>query len=132
MAEPRIHLKKEGDGEVEVFMSFGLQDQCAQLIGSAENIARVTEIQGLVMALVTCALVPRTTFGRPTVDVESFDPPGISPEEIERLLDWVLEHTLDFFVRQLNSRSKLALSKKETLKEINSSLISIADEVSKT
>ncbi len=112
-----IHIKV-GEEEVEVFMAFARLDGLSQLVGSVERVAEFDfnpEVRTEALAL---CLAPRTETGRAVGDWQV--PETLAYEEAERLLDWIKEHVLGFFLRRLSRNLQLVRANKGTLLEVSS------------
>lgn len=111
----------------ELFMSFGLLHELTRLVGSPDNAGAV----GIDFHLREAALervfgerkIEESPEGHSTVrfipaDVGSLP---ISTDDAIRVLDWVSENVLDFFLKQLKTGGDLVLRNKERLEDLTSS-----------
>jgi hypothetical protein len=110
-----------GDEKRELFMSFGLLNQLAKLIGSPDDVAQIYlngELRDLVLA---CALAKRKKSGKiiEEVDVDDLE---ISTDDIEAILEWLGDHVMGFFVRSLTKVAGISGKHKEKLAALVSSL----------
>lgn len=128
--KPPSHLRVEIDGKVrEFYMSFGLTNEIAHLVGGVEGIPDLSFNQTTAMAALELILAPRDKRGniiRPAEDEDPIVPYNLDPEAAEAILDWAGNHALDFFVRQFAKQAARFATKAGKLAEVGSSLTSSA------
>lgn len=115
-------LIKTSDGEKEVFMTFGLINSLVRIVGGVERVAAIPIDPDLADGVLIACLIPRGKNGRPSVDVESFEPPGLEIEEATKLFTFVQEHLFSFFLKALETAVKVSEGKADKIKAIVSSL----------
>lgn len=103
------HLVSFGnDTQKKLFMSFGLLNQLSGLIGEIHHLHLVHADSGVRDALFAILLVERDSDG--TVK-KSFDPQDpnfeLSIDQGESLIDWVVAHLRDFFLKRLERQLEL-------------------------
>lgn len=123
------------DGDRELFMSFGLLNELASLVGGPEAVPNLSFDAQMSQTALFSVLVKRNKRGQP-IDFEDEDDPVIpgdlSPETAEKILDWVAGHVLDFFVRRFANSVKLFGTQAAQLAEVGSSLTSSPNSAGKT
>lgn len=89
--------------EKKLFMSYGLLNKLAKMVGDANDVSDIYISPDLQAEVLKLAL-----FGKGTPpDLDDID---ISIGDSDKVINWVGEHTLNFFLRGLEAAS--ALSKK--------------------
>lgn len=116
----------------ELFMTYGLLNSLTSLIGDPDKVVMLETDPELVRTLITAVFIPRTPSGRISVNIDDYDPPGMSLTEGNKVIDWVKEHVLDFFIQRMQKSMKLAKEREDQMKEIGSLLTGLAREASKT
>ncbi|PZP71766.1 MAG: hypothetical protein DI590_05760 [Methylorubrum populi] len=128
--KPPSHLRVTIDGETrEIFMSFGLTNEIAHLVGGVEGIPDLSFNQTTAMAALELVLARRDKRGNILPPAEGEDPVvpyNLDPEVAEEILDWAGNHALDFFVRQFAKQAARFATKAGKLAEVGSSLTSSA------
>lgn len=120
-----------GSEDREIFMSFGLLNELARVVGDVNRTAAIDLDADLALEVMTLCLVPRDERGRP--QFKDFEIPAeLDPETAETILDWVKDHVLAFFIRRLKKTLNLIETNKPALTEIGSSLTGSASSLSKT
>lgn len=103
---------KLGSSEREIFMSFGLLQTLAKMVGPVTNI----EVIPLIMIdpekaeeFLVEVLAERTPSGKVTSKPELLDH-EISPEDVDRVIEWMVGHLLHFFIQKLMNLAKVQKS----------------------
>lgn len=89
----------------QVFMSYGLLNLLARMIGSPEQVAMLyldMELQSTLLCHALGEVDPAKGTITPAVGTTS-----LSMEDAEKLTHWIAEHILDFFVRTLGKANNL-------------------------
>lgn len=120
------------ESSIEIFMSYGLLNHICGVVGSLEHVGRIDTDADLAGSVTLMCMVPRKKNGKLKVDLDNYDPPGLSIEEAERLLDWVKEHVTDFFARRVNSTVKLFKDREDVLRQMKSSVTGLESKISET
>lgn len=114
----RITVVVNGENK-EVFMSGGLIRELSPIVGGLEDFAGAfvdTEVQKVLLIEV---LKPRNPRGNPSENKEyGLDDFSMSLEECDKLLNWVMDHVLHFFVNSLTSAKSLAERNQKTIQMI--------------
>lgn len=108
--------------ERELFMSYGLLNELAKLVGSPEVAPSITLDEHLREEVLKACLAERKASGKITAAVKDMDDLDISVEDVERILDWATENVLNFFVRSLGKMVQRVEANKDTLEALKSSL----------
>lgn len=111
------------DGTIEdkdIFMSFALLNALVRVIGDPSRAATMDMDAELAQLVLTLVLVPRSPTGKPTVSFDDFDLPGLDPDEAFKVLDWVRENILNFFVSRLRTSLEVLEVRKDDLKSLGS------------
>lgn len=111
----------------DLFMTFGLLHELTSLVGSPDNAGAVGidfELREAVMARVFGER--KIEEGEAGVATVRFVPADvtdlpISIDDAIRVLDWVSENVLDFFLKQLKTGGDLVLRNKDRLEALTSS-----------
>lgn len=101
-----VYTVRVDGNPVEVFMSGGLVRQLAPLVGTFEDIGQAFGDPELQNALVIAALTKRSPRGvkLEEKDASAYD---ISLEEFDKFISWIMEHILYFFVKSMQSATKV-------------------------
>lgn len=94
---------KGQDKEYNLFMSAGLRQTLATLVGSAENIELMTMNPMVQEQLQILALVERDAKGKPIEDIDevTFDQFGLGCDASDELQVWITGHVSSLFMRGL-------------------------------
>lgn len=97
----KITISIDGE-EKELFMSYGLLTNLAQVIDNPELAAGVSLNPEVLRTMCAIALVPRSESGAVLVKTDAeiseiLD--GLSPSSGEELIEWVQEHLIAFFMK---------------------------------
>ena len=114
--------------EIEVFMSYALANTLAGLIGDPTRVITMGMDVELSSAVLLATLIPRTPGGKPSVNIDEFELPNLSMAEADRLLEWIKEQILDFFMRRMENSLKLMTDRKGQIMEIGLSLTGLTVE----
>jgi hypothetical protein len=125
--QDRIKVKVDGNDQ-EVFMSFGLLSELAGVVGSPENITALSVIQGMREEVIRLALSDRKKRGQ---IVEDKPAPELSIEDGEKLLAFISEHVMGFFVRTLQATTEIVKKNQQALESLASSSDGLRDSLSK-
>ncbi len=118
--------------ERELFMSYGLLNQIATLVGSPEVAPSISLDEQLREAVLKLCLADRKPSGKVLKDVEDMDDLEVSVDDIEAILDWATENVLNFFVRALAKTMKRVEANKDVLEGLKSSLAGLQASASAT
>jgi hypothetical protein len=113
---------KIGDEDREIFMSYGLLNQMAALIGDPSQVVRISLDPDLRSEILRLALAKRKKSGKVLEEVEDVEDIDASYAEIEALLKWCMEHVLGFFVRLMSASRDVAADQKTAMADLVSSL----------
>lgn len=108
--------------EHELFMSYGLLNELAKLVGSPEVAPSISIDEHLREAVLSTCLAERKRSGKLIKSVEDIDDLDISVSDIEAILDWATEHVLSFFVRSLAKMVSRVEANKDVLEGLKSSM----------
>lgn len=123
---------KLGEEEREIFMSFGLLNDLTRLVTDPSEVPRMLLDPELRDAVLKELLAERKKSGKVLKDLPDVEDIDADPGEIEKLLDWTMEHVMAFFVRSLQKTAKMGERHLETLKSLQSSLDGLNGSASKT
>lgn len=130
--DPRLKVTI-GDTQRELYMSFGLLNEVASLVGGPDGIPQLSFNPAISTALLELILAERDKRGnliRP--EDESIVPRDLDPEIAEEIIDWAGDHCLDFFVRRFAKSTKLFATRAGELAAAGSSLTFSANSAGKT
>lgn len=108
--------------EREFFMSFGLLDALTRTIGDPANIGAVHSEPNLREDVLKALLAERKKSGKVITASNDVDDYDISIADIEKLLDWAVEHVMSFFVRSLQKVVNVTERHKGQMEALASSL----------
>lgn len=132
--EPRIAVQLP-DAQRTLFMSFGLLNELAALVGGAEAVPQLSFHAPTARTALELVLAPRDKHGNippQTDDDAPIVPVDLAPEAAEAILDWVAAHVLDFFIRRFAKSAKLFAEQAINLGAVGSSLTSSVTSAGKT
>ncbi len=116
-------LKVTIDGEERtLFMSFGLLNEIATLVGDPARVPAIPVDAILREEVLMAAFAKRKKSGKITEAIEDFEDLDVSIEDVEATLDWVVEHVMSFFVRSLRKVVQVTKANEEDLKDLASFL----------
>lgn len=107
MADVNDTLVVRLDGrEVTLMMTFGLLDRLVGLMGPAQDLATVGLEDTLRGRIIREVLSKRGRAGvlEGEVDLDALD---LGVDDAMRIVDWAVEHALDFFLRRLEAAARL-------------------------
>ena len=116
----------------ELFMSYGLLNELAKLVGSPEIAPSISLDEFLREEVLKACLAERKPTGKVLKHVADMDDLDVSVEDIEAILDWATENVLSFFVRSLGKMVQRVESNKDVLEGLKSSLAGLQGSVSAT
>lgn len=106
----------------EALMSYAMLNSLVRVIGDPTRATTIDLDPDLAQMVLITVLIPRGPTGKPSVPFEEFDLPGLDVEEAYKVIDWVKEHVLDFFVRRLKGSLQSIKEREDDLKELGSTL----------
>jgi hypothetical protein len=106
----------------DIFMSFGLLNDLTKLVSDPSEVPRILLDPDLRDAVLKELLAERKRSGKILKELPDVEDIDASPEDIEKLLDWTMEHVISFFVRSLKKTAQMGERHLETLKSLQSSL----------
>jgi hypothetical protein len=109
-----LHIKVNGKDR-ELFMSYGLLTSITQIVGLQEELTAIFLDAALQKVVIEIALNPVGTSEEDKIDLNTTK---ISMAEIQKILDWVGEHILDFFIQGMKSVEKLNTNNLDRMQEI--------------
>ena len=117
-----LTVKIDGEDR-DLFMSYGLLTALSKKLPTADAVGAIPHDPELRDVTLLVALAERSKTGKITKALDSIEDIDISMEDVERVLDWVMEHLTGFFVRGLEKSKKVldAQAKLETLFSENGS-----------
>jgi len=127
----KLSVTFEGNDR-ELFMSYGLLNELAKLVGSPEVAPSISLDEHLRAEVLAACLAERKPSGKVTQKVKDMDDLDISIDDIESILDWATEHVLNFFVRSLGKMLKRVEANKDVLEGLKSSLDGLQGSASAT
>lgn len=124
---PKVQKPKDrltitvNEKDQEVFMSGGLIRQLAPIASSLGEFTQIFQNADIQEALIITALRPRTLAGQPVVkDLNySLDDFVMSTDEMDKLIAWIADHVLYFFVNSLSAAKSLMDSNSDTMKRLD-------------
>lgn len=114
--EPRLKITVNNQ-EKEVFMSGGLIRQLMPIAGGLTDFADVYADVEVQNALIVEALRPRDKRGAAYANV-TVDDYEMTIEDTDKLVGWIMEHVLYFFVNSLTSAKSLADKNQGTMEAV--------------
>lgn len=131
-APSRITVNIAGQGR-ELFMSFGLLNEIASLVGSPEGVPTLSFDPSASHALLELVLAKRDKRGNIIREEdEPIVPLDLEPDAAEAIIDWAGTHALDFFIRRFAKSAQLFATQAENLAAVGSSLTSSVNSPGKT
>lgn len=128
----KLSITFEGN-ERELFMSYGLLNELAKLVGSPEVAPSISLDEHLREEVLKACLADRKpNSGKVIAPVADMDDLDITISDIEAVLDWATENVLGFFVRSLGKMVKRVESNKDVLEGLKSSLDGLQGSASAT
>lgn len=109
-----------GDKSIEVFMSYGLLDELARLVGDIEVVPQVMVLDELREPFLVALLSERDENGKITEKFNFFKS-RVRPEDVTKLYEWAAGHLMDFFLQQLETAGRLGQNVKPRLEALMSS-----------
>lgn len=105
--------------ELEIFMSFGLLDELCRIVGEIDSVPFIGVSHEMRRQVLAAVFAERTKSGKiiKSVDWEDLE---LDPDTVIRLLAWVAEHVLNFFMLQLNTLKELTSKNEDQLKALQS------------
>lgn len=86
----------------EIFMSFGLLNHLTSIVADPARVAAIPIVPEIRNEVLKAVLAIRKKSGKIETPVADIDDIDISIQDVERILDWIAEHVMSFFVRSLN------------------------------
>lgn len=117
---PSLHIKVNGEPR-EIFMSFGLLNQLTHIIGDMQNVGFVHVVPEVRAQILNELLAERGKGGKVITQVPH-DEVEISLEDIALLLDFAVEHMLDFTLRVVEQSMTLQKRQEARASSLKSSL----------
>jgi hypothetical protein len=127
----KLSIKISGE-ERELFMSYGLLNELAKIVGSPEAAPQIAINEYLREEVLKATLAERKPSGKVTKPVADIDDIDISIADVEALLDWATENVLSFFVRSLKKVVGHAEANKDAFEALKSSLAGLESSASAT
>ena len=121
----KLSIKVNGEDR-EIFMSYGLLNALTVIVGSAEVAPMIAINAELREDVLKAVLAERKATGKIIKEVPDIEDVDISIEDVEKLLDWVTENVMSFFVRSLGKMVQRVEQNKETLEGLKSSVAGLA------
>jgi hypothetical protein len=115
----------------ELFMSFGLLNEISRDVGDVENVAMVGIDPELREKILQTLLAERDDDGKVTKKFNFFKA-DLSMDDINRVIEWVSENLLDFFLKALAGANSLREKNEPKLQSLMSSLAGSQASSSKT
>lgn len=109
-----LYIKVDGQDR-EIFMSFGLLNQLTHIIGDMQNVGFVHVVPEVRAQVLNELLAERTKGGKVT-KIVPHDEAEVSLEDVQKLLDFAVEHMLDFTLRA--TENLVALQKKQEVRAL--------------
>ncbi|BAQ50289.1 hypothetical protein [Methylobacterium aquaticum] len=131
-APSRLRVNISGEDR-DLFMSFGLLNEVASLVGSPEGVPTLSFNPPTAHALLELVLAKRDKRGNILRDDEEpIVPHDLDPDVGETIIDWAGAHVLDFFIRRFKKSAQLFATQAENLAAVGSSLTSSVNSPGKT
>jgi len=89
----------------ELFMSFGLLHELIPIVGDLTNVGMIAINTELRVNVLNAVLAARDDHGRIAEPLDVFNL-KISAKDFQRLVHWVQEHLLDFFIGAIESATE--------------------------
>ncbi len=118
---PTFDIKVNGVDR-EILMSFGLLDQLSRIVEAPDNVGQVLLAPDLRQKVMVEVLAERKPSGKIIKAIDDFEDLDIEIDAAEALLDWSMEHLMDFFVRRLQKVADISLKNQERMNQVVSSL----------
>ena len=112
---PSLHVTVDGQVR-EIFMSFGLLNQLTNIIGDMQNVGFVHVVPDIRAQVLNELLAERTKGGKVT-KIVPHDEAEVSLEDIQKLLDFAVEHMLDFTLKA--TENLVALQKRQEARALS-------------
>lgn len=129
--QDKITIKLNGE-ERELFMSFGLLNELATIVGDPARVPSIPVDADLREAVLMSCFAERKPSGKVIKDVEDYDDLDISIPDVEKTIDWAVEHLMSFFVRSLKKVVAVTKANEGDLKDLASFLAGSNASVSET
>lgn len=100
----KLEIKQDGQTR-ELFMSFGLLNVLTGIVGDPDRVVAIPLNRELRETVLREVLTERSKSGKPTGGTPEIDDLEISVADVEKILAWVAEHVLGFFMRALKQVS---------------------------
>lgn len=121
--KPEDRLAIHVNGELkEIFMSGGLLRRLAPYVGHADDFSQIYQDAITQNMMVVEALRPRTVYGTAVAkrgdgqkvehDIDDFE---LSTDDMDKLVNWITEHVLYFFISGVLNAKTLAEKNKEVM-----------------
>lgn len=112
--------------ERELLMSYGLLNALTVIVGSPDVAPTIAVNADLREDVLKAVLAERKTSGKILKEVADVDDLEISISDVEKLLDWVMDHVMSFFVRSLDKMVQRVGAHKDGLAALKSSVAGLA------
>jgi hypothetical protein len=107
----------------DLFMSFGLLNEVTAIVGDIEGMAMLQIDPVMRERILNAVLADRSDIGAIAKPVNFFDPKQApAAEEAHKILDWVAENAIGFFLTSLGAAKSLAERHEKQVKDLMSSL----------
>jgi hypothetical protein len=107
--------------ERELFMSFGLLNSLTRIVDDPSRVPAIRTDHELRDTVLAAALAERKPSGKIQKEID-LDDADITIEDVERTLDWVMEHVMSFFVRALKKVVAVTEANKADMEALASSV----------
>jgi hypothetical protein len=127
--DDRLTVTIDGEDK-EIFMSFGLLSELANITQSAEGVAEMDLNPNVAMLVIDTCLAPRNARGK--ITDKDFTAPQMDADTAEKILKFAGEHTLGFFIKGLKRGIDRLESRRSELQAVGRSLNSTPSSPSET
>lgn len=119
--EQTITVNVDGEDR-EILMSFGLLNELTALVADPGFVPRIMTDVDLRESILISALSERSKTGKITKELEDITDVDISMVDFERVLTWVMDHVMSFFIRSTQTIVRVTKQHKDTMEALGSSL----------
>jgi len=109
------------DGEErQLFMSFGLLNALSSLVEDPGRVPLIAAEPKTRTEVLRAVFAKRKRSGKIVEAVEDLDDIEVSVEDVEKVLHWVMEHTMGFFLRSAHMVIDVTERHKDKLEDLQS------------
>lgn len=101
----KIAITMNGEAR-ELVMTFGLLNKLTTIVGSLQDISMIAVDPDVRTMVITTVLAERDERGRVIKEIAP-DEIDINVDDFCLITEWVTEHVIDFFIRQIETSAKM-------------------------